>query len=294
MAPVARSLGGLRVAALAALLLALLPWLTACTDDDLDAVDPPVVLQDPSETGPAPQDDASASATRLQHSLVLEFSGSSTEDLLTNSGDRHFRVSHVSSADGQITSVTDAPDGQALRFPRYDPKGEDFSILRVRSRGLDDLLSPGRKSFVFGADVAMDDVTTGTASDNGDNLVQRGLYESSSQYKIQVDDGAVSCRVAGLLGEVLVYGPYRLQPDDWYRIRCHREGDRITLAVAPLSASGVGRWESQSETGRIGPVLMAADMPMSVGGKLSWSGELLPSSTDQFNGRVDRVYYHRD
>ena len=142
----ARSLGGLRVAALAALLLALLPWLTACTGDDLDAVDAPVVLQDPSDANQGPQDDAQSSLTRQQDSLVLEFSGSSLDELLANSGDRHLLVSHVSSADGEITSVREGPDGHALRFPRYDPKGEDFSILKVRSRGLDDLLSPGRRA----------------------------------------------------------------------------------------------------------------------------------------------------
>lgn len=286
-----RSLGGLRVAVLP-VLLALLPVLGACNDDDLDAVDTPVVLPEPSGdastgTGPEP-----AVAPR-QGSLVLEFSAGDPDGLLVNSGDRRLRVSHVTSHDGEVTGTRDAPDGHALRFPRYDPQGQDFAILKVRSRGTDDLLSPERHDFVFGADVAMDGVTTGTASDNGDNLVQRGLYESSSQYKIQVDDGKVSCRIAGVLGEVLVSAPGRLDPGDWYRIRCRRAGDRVTLAVAPLTAHGTGHWVSHTGTGAIGPVLMASDVPLSVGGKLSWDGKLLPSSTDQFNGRVDRVFYQR-
>ncbi len=291
------SRGRLRVAALPTLLIALLPSFAACSDDNLDAVDPPVVLEGSTDPASDAGRDSRAvveSAPRRADTMVLDFSGRSPDDLLANSGNRHLRVTRVSSRDGEVAGTRFAPDGHGLRFPRYDPQGQDFAILRVRSRGPDDLLSPDRRDFAFGADVAMDDRTSGTAADNGDNLVQRGLYESSSQYKIQVEDGQLSCRVAGLLGEVSVTAAGRLEPDEWYRIRCSKQDNSVTLDIARLTESEPPRWlQSRTVAGRIGPVLMARSMPLSVGGKLSSTGELLVSSTDQFNGRVDRVYYHR-
>ena len=288
-----RSLGGRWAPALPVLLIALLPWVTSCSQGgEPDSTGAPPVLLDQTDDAPGGPGKAERREARRQ-SMVLDFSAGEAPDLLTSTGNQHLRVSYESHGAGSVTATGEAPDGHALRFPRYDPQSEDFAVLKVVSRGLDDVLSPADRDFTFGADVALDDVTTGTAADNGDNIIQRGLYQSSSQYKIQVDDGSVSCRVAGLSGEAVVYAPGRLQPGDWYRIRCHRSANQVTLAVAPLTAAGPGTWLSRSKTGTIGPVLMLKEMPLSVGGKLSWDGQLLPSSTDQFNGRVDHVFYQR-
>jgi hypothetical protein len=274
------------------LLLALVPAAASCSrSDDVDATDASPVLVEPTGDD-ARESGAARDRAARRDSMVLNFSGQGT-DLLTISGDRRLRVSMVAHGDGEVVATGDAPDGQAIRFPTFDPQAADFAILRVVSRGLDDVLSPADRDFAFGADVAIDDVTTGSAADNGDNIIQRGLYQSSSQYKIQVDDGSVSCRVAGVTGEAVVYSPGRLHPGDWYRIRCERSGNHVTLAVAPLTASGPGKWLSHTKTGAIGPVIMLQDMPLSVGGKLSWDGDLLPSSTDQYNGRIDHVFYQR-
>ena len=222
-----RSLGGRWVPALPVLLLALLPWVTSCSQsDDLDATDAPPVLLDQTDEDPSGTGAADDRARRGTDSMVLEFSGGQGSDLLANSG-RPPPARLAGDPPGRrrwspaATRRTGRRSGSraSTRRPRTSRSS------RSRSRGLDDLLSPGGRDFAFGADVALDDVTTGTAPDNGDNLVQRGLYQSSSQYKIQVDDGRVSCRVAGVSGEIVVYAPGRLHPGDWYRIRCQRDGE---------------------------------------------------------------------
>ena len=143
----------------------------------------------------------------------------------------------------------------------------------------------------------LDEQTTGSAADNGDNLIARGLFEGAAQYKIQVDDGFLSCRVAGLEGEVMVKARERVQPGEWYRARCTRHVNTVTLDVGKLDESqdpdnrGELDWVSASGTGTTGAVLMASTVPMAVGGKLSGNGKIFPVTTDQFNGSVDRVVY---
>jgi hypothetical protein len=65
---------------------------------------------------------------------------------------------------------------------------------------------PGSRDFEFGAGFSLDTKSTGDHADNGDNLIQRGLFGDKAQYKIQVDKGKVSCRIKGSGGAQVSIG----------------------------------------------------------------------------------------
>jgi hypothetical protein len=214
-------------------------------------------------------------------------------ETVENSGDLPVYTRVVSTNDGQLIAVP-SPFGTGVQTPPFAETSPKFAILAVFNKGSDDLLSPGEQDFIFGADFSIDPVTTGAIVDDGDNLVARGLFESAGQYKLQVDNGKLSCRVAGLRGEVFMKAPVRLEPGEWYRARCLREGDTVSLAVAPITAGETiedDDWSRTKKTGPIGDVLMASTVPLAIGGKLAPDGRMFSTTTDQFNGKFDRVVY---
>lgn len=232
--------------------------------------------------------------------LLLRFGGAEPGEVLEsfrNSGWSAVRVEVVTGGSGRVLGA-DSPRGTVARFPAYAEGNPEFAMLSVVNEGIDDILgvgqdvlSPGERAFVFGADVALDAVTVGDPADDGDNLVQRGLFGGPSQYKIQVDDGRPSCMVRGLAGELLVVAETRLTPRDWYRVRCRRHQDTLRLQVARLWQDGRGEWSEYTSSGPLGPVIMPSRTPLSVAGKLAGDGTLVPASTDQLNGRLDRVLF---
>lgn len=227
-------------------------------------------------------------------SVWLTFEDLQPGDLVTapvNGGDLPVTVDVVSLGGGEVRGER-GPRRGAARLPAWDADDPAYAILRARGTGPDDVLSPGEADFVFGADFTLDDVSSGTPADNGDNLVQRGLFEGPAQYKLQVDHHELSCRVAGMAGDVITDVPVRVRPGTWYRARCLRQGDDVTLMIAEvLPGRELGEWTTATDSGPIGPVDMPRPTPMSVGGKLALDGSLYPGSTDQLNGVVDRVVY---
>src|SRR4051812_42672459 len=92
---------------------------------------------------------------------------------------------------------------RAVRTPQYtsDPSGPHAVIQVLDRRGTDDL-DPGAGPFRFGADFNLDAVSEDSGPggrDNGDNLIQRGLFNQQAQYKIQLDHDTALCRVKGSL-----------------------------------------------------------------------------------------------
>lgn len=255
--------------------------------------------QDPgaSVTGPSQLSPSTSAAALGDRAVLLHFNEDSAigdrVDSLTNAGTLPVRVEIVTLGQGEVrTAPSEVGQGYALDFPSYSAKDPGFAIISVVGTGRDDVLSPGDDPFTFGADLAIDDnQTSGSEGDNGDNLIQRGLFEGSGQYKIQVDHRRITCRVQGLSGAVIVKAKETVKPGEWYRSRCTRRGDDVTLAVAPLDENGEGEWTEVTETGPIGAVVMPDHTPLTVGGKLAADGTLFPSSTDQFNGKIDRVVY---
>ena len=195
---------------------------------------------------------------------------------------------------GQLRAVPGRDGGYAARFPAYNPADPRRAVLTV-STATEDPFNPGIADFSFGADFQVDDATeqeSATAEkkpasgDNGNNLLQRGLFSDTSQYKLQVDHGRVSCRIAGTEGEVVVQAPRRIEPDTWYRVSCSRVGERVTVQLDDFESD----LEGTSEVGRTGSVHLASTTPVVMGGKADANGEAIASDSDQFNGAIDNVF----
>ncbi len=197
-------------------------------------------------------------------------------------------VSEYSS--GLVSAPGRIGQGQAVRTPAEGAPGGK-AVLAIAADEADPL-SPGWRAFVFGADVLLDDAS-GSAmdpTDNGDNIVQRGLYNQPGQYKIQVDNRRPSCRIQGSSGAVMVAPERDLAAGVWYRITCARNLAAVTLTVTEYAATGqVASSQNWVEHGAIGSVTARnGRVPLAVGGKLTEDGRLA-QQTDQFNGVIDNI-----
>lgn len=225
-----------------------------------------------------------ASAAGPGRELNLKFENSS---LRSNAGNAGLAVDVVTHNGGEI-SETSRNQGTAVRLPAYRASNPPFAAFRVRDyQGADDL-SPENAKFRFGADFTLDSRSQGSSVDNGNNLVQRGLYNAPLQYKIELDNQRPACRVKGAGGAVTVRSSHRVQPDHWYRATCTRDGSKVTLQVLRLGDGT--RWTSTA-SGRTGYMKApSGSLPLSVGSKLNRHGQIARNSADQFNGRVDNVF----
>ncbi len=199
----------------------------------------------------------------------------------------------ASVAGGEVAAGPDrSPAGHSLRMERFRP-GQPASpavvVVRPLTQALD-RTDPGDGNFAFGADFVLDELTGVSPTDNGDNLVQRGLFGAQSQYKIQLDGAHPSCRVSGDEGAVTVRATHRVEPGDWYRVRCRRVGNEVTLRVA--AGADADRAREYSERGATGSLSYGGgDAPFSIGGKVDQHGDVLATDSDQFNGLVDDVVF---
>lgn len=190
-------------------------------------------------------------------------------------------------ADGRST-------GYAARFPRHATSSNaPAAVVRIRNAGSADGLDPGTGRFTVAADVKLDTLTSTPGSgDDGDNVVQRGLYSDVTQYKLQVDARRPMCRIKGRSGTVELRSSVVMQPWRWYRLTCVRDGGRVTLSVTSWSSDGTATTTSTARNGATGSMRPSSSgVPLSVGGKLSASGSIL-ASADQLNGLVDNVRLH--
>lgn len=189
----------------------------------------------------------------------------------------------------KATFVKGRQGGIALRTPPYSGEtGGSFSALRIDP---EEWLSPGLSDFTFGADIKLDALSNGTAIDNGDNVMQRGLYADAAQFKIQVDKHHASCVVRGADGAVVVKSKALLNPSKWYRLTCHRADKTVKLTVQDLDSNQ--QPDVIEKTGPIGTLDMIGSEPLSIGAKIGDDGEIIRSSTDQFNGMLDNISYER-
>jgi hypothetical protein len=201
------------------------------------------------------------------------------------------RTTISTSAGGRITRTEGADSSSALRFPRYTARTTPAAVLLLWETDGEDRLSPGDRSFSFGADFSLDAVSSGSPADNGDNLVQRGLSTDAVQYKIQIDRGIASCRIAGTAGEAVLEAKAEVLRGTWYRVECRRRGSSLTLVLEQLGRSGPGSRAKVTATAPTGTVEVAAAVPLAIGGKVAADGTVTASSTDQFNGVIDNVRF---
>lgn len=194
---------------------------------------------------------------------------------------------------GVVRAATDPDTGPALRYPAYVASEEAPTAIFSVTSADPGWLQPGRESFSFGVDVALDTRSSGTHHDNGDNLVQRGLFVDPTQFKLQADHHHPSCLVRGDEGMVLVVSPETLEPDRWYRLICAREGDEVSVTVARLENGKPVDPRTTTDSGEIGSVTFPVDTPVSIGGKLG-PDHLPAAATDQLNGTLARVFVTTD
>lgn len=203
-------------------------------------------------------------------------------------GARSAAVTLVSASAGRLRAMAGLAGRTAIGLPAYSAKSDEpIAIMAVRPRG--SWMTPVEGDIDLAVDLELDKVTSGTKRDNGDNVLQRGLYVDEAQYKLQVDHHRPSCLMRGVGGQVIARFPERLQPEQWYRIRCTRHHDEVRLAVSRLDEQGSPlSTRTIVARGEIGAMEFPASSPMSIGGKLTSDGSPA-AATDQFNGLLDRV-----
>ena len=210
---------------------------------------------------------------------------------LDNDADEPVTVQLATVSGGTIRPVPGRGGGYAVRFPGLQEDDPKRAVLVVTTTSSDrDPLGPGAADFAFGADFVLDEdaeqAEGADNADNGNNLVQRGLYADDGQYKIQVDHGRASCRVAGAKGEAVVTSPTEIVPGTWYRVTCARTAERVTLEVDDFD----GVPETTAEDVVTGTVQLARATPLVIGGKATAEAKAVAGDSDQFNGALDNVY----
>jgi len=234
--------------------------------------------------------------------LRITFAGSPGARLTAShvrvAGDIPVSVTLASSHGGIVrTHDVDAAgvESRAARFPRFDAtRAAPAAAVLVRSRGSEDELDPADRAFSYGATVRLDTRSESEAdgsADNGNNVLQKGLFLDPSQYKLQVDHGFASCRVAGSAGALVVRSRVRIQPAVWYRLACARTHDSLTIAIHELTTKGsvnVDHQVARGVTGRVSTEEGSAYL--SLGAKVGASGAIPAASSDQFNGLVGGVF----
>jgi len=210
---------------------------------------------------------------------------------LTVTGDTAVDVD-VENVDGGRMQLVAGPGllETAVRFPSYsDSSAYPRAVLSLTPTS-GQALSPQSADFAYAAVYRLDATSSGSAEDNGDNLFQRGIWSEPSMFKLELDSGHPTCVVKGSEGRVTVRSPTKVQPNEWYRTVCSRVGDRLKVAVTPYGTTDTVRAENAGPTGQ---VAFPASRPASVGGKLSGSGDVLRTASDQFNGAIARVWIDR-
>jgi hypothetical protein len=206
------------------------------------------------------------------------------------------------------------PDGTGIGLPPFSATaGSPQTVIRISNRDPagGDRLDPATKDFVFGANFELDQAPTSQEPsdvDDGDNLMQRGLYGDRSQYKIELDTRSPTCTLHGRAGRTGYRGVLDMHTapgfpaggvgsGSWYQVRCARTGPssaQLTVSQLDQDGSVTHTWTTSDIEPAMpaGPILdltpAEPGTPLSVGGKLDDDGDLVTGeSLDQFNGQVD-------
>ena len=205
---------------------------------------------------------------------------------VSNAGEGNVQTEVRASGEAEIEVVEGHDGGQAVRFPAYTGAATAPAAVLVATDEGSGVLDPGGDEFSFGATFQLDEESSGSEADNGDNLVQRGAFDSPGQLKIQLDHDVPSCRIKGDAGEVFVEAAGPIDPGAWYAVTCERTGTDVELTVKALDdGAGAGTWHATGPTG----TLSFDGLPLTVGGKTGPDGTPV-ASADQFNGVVDDVF----
>jgi len=259
------------------------------------AVSAAMLLACGSTTEPSDPAPTTAVGSTKEPTVLLDFEGASGDVSTFRNKGLLSGAAVVRSVGGGRVTVEPRPhdgDDHALRFPDHDTsQAPRRAVLVVESPIGDTRLDPGDEAFEFGADFTLDSVSEGGSSDNGNNLVQRGLASDPTQYKLQVEHRRASCRIAGPAGQVVVSSSSDVVDGRWYTVTCARRAGDVTLTLRPDEGGPV---ERVSKPGATGALTDPADRPLVVGGKASATSIVVTANSDQFNGAVDNVFLRID
>jgi hypothetical protein len=187
---------------------------------------------------------------------------------------KHEQLSLVESAEAG-GSLIQMPRGEgwAIHFPgrcHLDPKECPRAILESGPAGI---LNPGTRTVRWGASVQM---MVNETSDGG-NIVQKGMADSGTQFKLQVDgfEGRPSCAVAGPEGKFLALSSIGIADGKWHELACERNKSQLTLYV-----DGQRMAEQTVPAG----LSIVNNAPLRLGGKGHGA------YNDQFHGTIDDVF----
>lgn len=212
------------------------------------------------------------------------------EDLLATTVAEGVRVRSLEARGGQPVQVQSGNGTSALRFPPYSPEKEaPRLVLVMNSAGATDLLNPKGNDFSFGADLRLNDLSSGKGDDNGDNVLQRGLFSDANQYKLQVDKRVPSCTVKSGEARLFVKFTKALQ-EGWFRVRCDYQSGSLTLSVSRILTDRVEDLGTKTNSTSLGSLDFVGSTPVTIGGKIGTNGELVVHQSDQFNGELDNVF----
>ncbi len=222
------------------------------------------------------------SGSTVQGAGELEVVGSTALDI---------SVPSIASGAAVLVDGPGAGVANAVRFPAYVDSGTyPRAVVRLVPRSGNDL-TPRWSDFEFGAVLKLDHTSSGRSEDNGDNVFQRGLWNDSAQFKLEVDDRRPTCAVKGSAGRKVVRAKSQISSDRWYTVRCLRVGNQVSVEVSPYGSPGAT--ERTSGWGRTGELAFSYYRDASVGGKLNSAGKVMSGATDQFNGAIGKVWINR-
>lgn len=192
---------------------------------------------------------------------------------------------------GQLIQVPSGNGTSALQFPSYDPgKSGARLVLVLESGGGQDEFNPAAGDFSFGADLRLDAESSEQGSDdNGDNVLQRGLFSDEFQYKLQVDKRVPTCTVKSGATRMFVKLDQSFD-DGWFRVRCDYRAGTLTVSASRILQDRFTDLGSTSVRASIKPLQFSVKTPVTVGGKITPEGDLVVSESDQFNGDLDNVF----
>lgn len=202
-----------------------------------------------------------------------------------NDGTAEVAISVVTWAGGRL-AWDRGWEGGGVRTPAFGTARRSPTAALVVVPTAAGALEPGTGDFLLRVDFSADPAERGRPGDDGDNLLQRGRYDSRAQFKLQLDHGVPACRIAGDAGAVVVRASSAVEPGHWYRLTCQRVTGRVVLRLLDLQAGGEeAEWEQAGDPGDV----RFSGVPISVGAKVADDGRIDPAGSDQFHGVIDRV-----
>jgi hypothetical protein len=221
--------------------------------------------------------------------VLLDFEGSNPFQVTSQGSDVKVDVRRENMPVGRVTS---GDGSRGLRFPHFLADVEAprmVLVLQPEEPAAASVDPTSGGDFTFGADVKLDRNAGSGIFDNGDNVVQRGLFADPSQYKLQVDKRVPSCTVKSPLARAFVNAPEPMQPG-WYRIVCDYHDGVLTVSTSRMENGVAGEPVQASVTEDLGPLVFNPATPVVVGGKIGSNGLLVRRQPDQFNGALDNVF----